>query len=316
MEPFISVIMPVYNQEKYLEETIKSVLNQSFTNFEFNIIDDGSTDNSAAIIQRYAEKDKRIKARFDENAGRSTAANKLALTSSGKFLAFIDADDIMLPYRLEKQVAFHSANPQVTASSCQCHYIDSKGNQLGIQNFTGLKNIEDATKALQENQIVHAAITGLMVKKEAYIHTGGLRKEFWYSDDLDFFNRFIELGYTLVILQQPLMKYRIHTSSATLTKPLSQLAKSDWTIHCTLLRRAGKPEISFEEFLELRKVEPLWKKIQRKRAGYSNIFFRKAGIAMMTKDYLNFCKHITAAIALSPCYVLRKLTNLNKTKPI
>jgi glycosyltransferase involved in cell wall biosynthesis len=314
MEPLVSVIMPVYNQEKYLADCIESVLNQTYRDFEFIILDDGSTDSSAEIIHKYAHKDKRIKDLYEKNAGRCIATNNLAQMAKGKLLAFLDADDNMYPQRLEKQVAFHLENPEVDGSSCHCQYINHKGDMLGKQHYPGLKTAGDSQKALTENKIIHCAITGLMTTKESFLKTGGLRSEHWYSEDLDFFNRFIEHGHSLVIIQQVLMQYRIHATAVTMQKPLGLLDKRDWTIHCTLLRRAGKPEITFEEFMAKRGLESWWKKINRKRDSYSNIFFRRAGVAMMSKDYVNFCWQLMAASMLSPAYVFRKLTNLTKAK--
>ena len=116
MSPLVSVILPVYNQEKYIAETIESVLNQTYNRFELLILDDGSTDGSAQIINEYAGRDNRITTFFEKNAGRSNATNTLAHRASGQFLALLDADDLMEPNRLERQIAFHLTNPGIEAS--------------------------------------------------------------------------------------------------------------------------------------------------------------------------------------------------------
>ncbi|HEX9152619.1 MAG TPA: glycosyltransferase family A protein, partial [Flavobacterium sp.] len=105
-EPLVSVIMPVYNQEQYLIETIESVLAQTLKDFEFIILDDGSTDQSAQIIRRYAELDKRINAFFYSNSGKCVSTNFLVNQAKAKYCAFLDADDVMLPERLERQISF------------------------------------------------------------------------------------------------------------------------------------------------------------------------------------------------------------------
>ncbi|MEO7766395.1 MAG: glycosyltransferase family A protein, partial [Ferruginibacter sp.] len=133
----VSVILPVYNQEKYLQETIESILNQSFQDFELIILDDGSTDNSPQIIRQFAAKDNRIQAYFETNSGKSLATNYLVNKAKGEWCAFLDADDVMLKQRLERQVAFHNANPGVDASSSHCNYINEKGNMFGTQRYPG-----------------------------------------------------------------------------------------------------------------------------------------------------------------------------------
>ncbi|OWP61292.1 glycosyl transferase, partial [Hymenobacter amundsenii] len=123
MPPLISVILPVYNQEKFVAETIESVLSQRFTDFELLLHDDGSTDGSAAIIRNYAGRDARIRASYGPNAGKCAATNQLVEQARGEWCAFLDADDVMLPERLGTQLAYHQAHAEVDASSCHCHYI-------------------------------------------------------------------------------------------------------------------------------------------------------------------------------------------------
>lgn len=106
-EPLVSIITPVYNSEKYISETIESVLNQTYKNWEHLIVDDCSTDNSWQLIQKYAEKDERIKIyRLDKNSGPGVARNHAIKEAKGKYIAFLDSDDIWVPYRLERHVSF------------------------------------------------------------------------------------------------------------------------------------------------------------------------------------------------------------------
>lgn len=314
MEPLISVIMPVYNQEKYLAETIQSVLDQSFQDFEFIILEDGSTDNSAEIIRKYASTDKRILPFFQSNTGKCIATNSLVAKARARWCAFLDADDVMLPERLEKQLAFHLDNPEIDASSSHCYYINEESQVLGTQYYANLQTVVESRKALANNQIVNCSFTGMMVSTKAFIETGGLRAPYWPCEDYDFVNRLIEKGYLLVIIQQKLMKYRIHSSAVTVREPLNILNKINWVNHCTLLRRAQQPEISLDNFLKLKEKDPWYFKLNRKRFSYAQIFFRRAGMAMMSKEYMRFFWQIITATFLSPALVFRKILNLNKLK--
>lgn len=111
--PYVSVIMSVYNSENYLDKAIESILNQDFTDFEFIIINDGSTDKSEAIIKRYAQSDLRIKFFSQENQGLPKSLNRGIQLARGKYIARMDADDISVPERFRKQISFLEKHPEV-----------------------------------------------------------------------------------------------------------------------------------------------------------------------------------------------------------
>ncbi len=103
----VSIVMPVYNCEKYIGEAIEGLLAQSYTDWELNAVDDCSTDNSAEIIKSFAEKDARIRYfRLDKNSGAAAARNKGIDEATGRYIAFLDSDDVWLPEKLEKQITF------------------------------------------------------------------------------------------------------------------------------------------------------------------------------------------------------------------
>lgn len=111
--PLLSVVMSVYNAEKYLSESIESILNQTFSNFEFIIVDDGSTDSSLLIIQNFMKRDDRIVLISRDNKGLPYSLNEAISVARGKYIARMDADDISLPERLEMQLAVMESNPDI-----------------------------------------------------------------------------------------------------------------------------------------------------------------------------------------------------------
>jgi len=113
MDVKVSIVMSVYNAQKYLDEAIESILNQTYSNFEFIIINDGSTDKSLEIIENYAKKDSRIIVINRENKGLIYSLNEGIRKANGKYIARMDADDISLPQRLEKQVEFMEKNKNI-----------------------------------------------------------------------------------------------------------------------------------------------------------------------------------------------------------
>src|ERR1051325_5151993 len=113
MKPAVSVIMPVYNAERYLREAVQSILNQTFSDFEFLIINDGSTDQSQLILQEYAARDARIVLKSRPNTGYTRALNELLAMARGELIARMDADDISEPQRLALQAALLRENPDL-----------------------------------------------------------------------------------------------------------------------------------------------------------------------------------------------------------
>src|SRR5688572_6243825 len=169
MSTSLSVILPVYNQEKYIAKTIESILRQSFQDFELLILDDGSTDNSSQIIREYASKDQRIFPFFEKNRGRCEATNYLVSRAKGEWCALLDADDLMLSDRLEKQISFHQNNTEIDASSCHCRYINHEGVSLGTQRYPFVKTLEECYRVRESHDFIQVAMTGIMISKKVYL---------------------------------------------------------------------------------------------------------------------------------------------------
>ena len=128
--PKVSVIIPCYNQAAFLKETVKSVINQSYTNWECIIVNDGSTDNSQEVINELCKIDSRIKCHIQQNKGLSASRNVGMNISCGEYLQFLDADDIILPTKFEKQLEQFEINPNLDISISRFRYfIGAQDNQ-------------------------------------------------------------------------------------------------------------------------------------------------------------------------------------------
>ena len=125
--PILTVLMPVYNAEKFLDESINSILIQTYSDFEFIILDDGSTDNSLKIIKAYAKKDKRIKVLTNKNNQKQAKCrNSLLKNSKTEFIAWMDADDISSPHWLQTQMDFLKQNPKIDVVSCHWDFFGDR----------------------------------------------------------------------------------------------------------------------------------------------------------------------------------------------
>jgi len=199
--PVVSVVMPVYNAEKYVRQAIVSILRQTFTCFEFLIYNDGSTDNSLEIIKSF--KDDRIKIfQSDTNQGHLVHLNKGFEIASGEFIARMDADDISFPERLERQVDFLKNNPAVGVCGS---WIKSFGDSNQITRFPQF-NDEIKVNLLSHNTFAHPAV---MIRK-AVLAQNGVKycKDFTTSQDYKMWVDLVPVT-RFYNIPQVLLKYRL-----------------------------------------------------------------------------------------------------------
>ena len=211
--PKISLIMSVYNGEDYLAETVESVLCQTFTEWEFIIINDCSTDNTSKILAEYASKDARVKVHTNEtNLRLPSSLNKALSLAEGKYIARMDADDICMPDRLQKQYDFMEANPNVDLSSCR--FLTLKNGAYSSGGCGG-KGDSESIKALLlvTNPILHPGI----IAKADVIKELGYDKNFTCTEDMELWTRFVLNNKRVEILSEYLMIYRLHDKQITET---------------------------------------------------------------------------------------------------
>lgn len=206
--PLISVIMPCYNREKYVVEAIESILNQTYTNFEFIIIDDCSTDNTFEIVKEYAKKDNRILAlKNDKNYCYVHSLNKGIEIAKGKYIARMDDDDISLPERFEKQVEFLEKNEDIIVLGT---FIEIFSDDMKKYNSWIEETETEVLKILINffNPICHPSV---MIRK-SFLEEKKLNysKEFEFSEEYYLWNQIIEKGGKIANLPDILLKYRRH----------------------------------------------------------------------------------------------------------
>lgn len=208
--PLISVIMSVYNGEEYLRESIESILTQSFKNFEFIVINDGSTDNSLQIINSF--NDKRIVLINQKNTGLAVALNNGIKTAKGKYIARMDADDISVATRLEMQLDFMENNQEYVIIGSNAIVIDQNANYVYT---TDLPTIDgQLRKLLPSSPFMHSSV---MVKKNSIEECGYYYEaisKLYSFEDVILWNKLCKLG-AIANIKTPLIKYRIQPFAAT-----------------------------------------------------------------------------------------------------
>lgn len=201
----ISVVMGAYNSEKYISEAIESIINQTYKNFEFIIIDDCSADKTNMIIRKYAVKDNRIKLiNNSNNMGLTYCLNKGIKIAKGKYIARMDTDDIALPSRLEKQFSYLENHKNVVVLGSWAFDIDENGKIIQERNVPKYnKDIVNLIKLV--SPMIHPTV--MFRKKEINI-IGGYNEDFKLSQGYELWFRCIAKGYHMENLSERLLYYR------------------------------------------------------------------------------------------------------------
>lgn len=218
VNPTVSVLMPVYNAQQYVAEAVESILAQTFKDFEFIIIDDGSTDASLKILEAYAAKDERIRLTSRKNQGLTPTLNEMLSKANGEFIAIIENDDVALSERLARQVEFLQGEPDVVCVSGAHELIDEKGRLL-----TRLEIPEHNDQIQQLALAGHGSIChpGAMIRRVSLIQIGGYNETMRMAHDLDLWLRLGEVG-ALANLKDTMVKYRLRTDSISGQNPTQQ----------------------------------------------------------------------------------------------
>lgn len=223
-KPQVTVLMPVYNAARFLAEAIKSILGQSFTDFEFLIINDGSTDKSLDIIKQFAVQDKRIKIINRKNKGLVASLNEGVGLAKGKYIARQDADDISLPARLEQQLEYLENHPDTGLLGTNLKVIDEKGEQVppSIANVDLLTSPDDLKLAeIFSNQFAH----GSVIVRTDLIKESNYDDSYKHAEDYDLWTR-ISHKTALANLKEPLYVWRFHEKGVTATKSAAMKAQA------------------------------------------------------------------------------------------
>jgi glycosyltransferase involved in cell wall biosynthesis len=202
-EPKVSAIIPAYNAERFLGQAIGSVLAQTHPVSECIVVDDGSTDGTAAVAERHGDRVRLIR---QPNAGVAAARNRGAREARGELLAFLDADDRWLPERVERQVEALRSRPGVEAVVCATRVVNGELEPLGVLE-------QDPTVTPDDMLLCRARVvstsSNLLIKRSAFERIGGFDKRLSTSADWALMFRLVAAD-TLAVLSDPLVEYRVH----------------------------------------------------------------------------------------------------------
>ena len=303
----LSVIMSVKNGEKFLHKAIDSVLNQTFKNFEFVIINNDSSDSTQEILENFIKKDSRIKILTNFNNETLYQARIKAIKEAKyEWCALMDADDECHPQRFQKQVDFinNTEFENLAVVSTYGKYINK--NSTTVANFfSGPKDINQFKNIFSNNDSFAIIDPSSIIKKDIFFKIGGYLENN-IAADLDFYYKIAEAGYLIQTIASPLYYYRIHGGGYGVKNTMKQCKATHLLNYNMRLRRSGKEEITEQQF-----NINFWNKasyrIPRKILDYSKTYYKISTHSFIEKKIFTFFLNIILAFLFSPRYVLKKI---------
>jgi glycosyltransferase involved in cell wall biosynthesis len=216
--PAVSIVIPTYNRAALISESITSVLRQSYSNFEVIVVDDGSTDATADVVNAFS--DKRLIFLRQENKGRSAARNRAITCARGRYIAFLDSDDIYLEDKLERQIAYMESHPDVGMTYTSALCIDASGDLLPR------KYEATVSGNIQEDIAFYIPVTitlpTVMVRREVFDTVGGFDEAMCRFEDTDMWRR-ISKSYSIGAIQEYTCKLRTHGGNCLMAQDPDQI---------------------------------------------------------------------------------------------
>lgn len=257
--PTVSVILPVFNAEKYLENALVSLSNQTFKNFEVIAIDDGSGDGSARILERFAKEDVRFRLISRPNTGIVGALEDARKLAKGRYIARMDADDWSDPNRFDRQIELLDANSDLVAIGSDVIFMDEDGNRVeNCKRETDPIKIRNALLSGDGGALIHPSV---MFRAVAVESVGGYRRSSQFLEDLDLFLRLDLIG-TLSNCSESLLKYRVHAKSINFQRIASRESTKKSVLQNAHeirgLRYRQKSRPSGEDFCDQRRLHRKW----------------------------------------------------------
>lgn len=238
--PTVSVVMSVYNGAATLHDSVRSILSQQGVEFEFVIVNDGSTDASTGILDELARADRRIRVIHQDNRGLTRALIVGCAAASGAYIARQDADDLSLPDRLRNELAVIEAHRDAVLVSCGTRFVGPKRELLYEKSHAG--DATDGLLTLDWEQLRGPAGHGsTLFRRDFYNTVGGYREQFYFAQDLDLWTRLVEHG-RYITIPEVLYEVSVALTSISSLQRRRQIECARSVLEAARLRRTGLDE--------------------------------------------------------------------------
>ncbi|MCI5779184.1 MAG: glycosyltransferase family 2 protein [Lentisphaeria bacterium] len=312
----LTICICAYNAEKYIAETLESLLAQSCTNFKLLVVDDCSTDRTLSIIQSFKNKgwrDFEIIS-LSRNGGLAHARKIAEQVVKTEFMQFVDADDLVLPHSAERLRNYLLANQQCMAVGCWAEYINENSEKIGGGIFLGPQSREEFFSLVKNNKLIFISASA-MFRTEIAKRVGGRALAGFPNDgiryqdmceDLDLWMRMSDLyieGKYIVVLPEVLLLYRKIPKSVS-TNSYAMLLRIKHIKYNLLRRRSGNSELSFSDYM---KQLSRWQRTCYAYVDWTLGLYKQAGFFYMKKNFLLFILYMGCATLFNPMYVWDKI---------
>ncbi len=273
-EPRISVVMPVHNGGRFLDEAILSIRNQTLCQIELIIVENGSTDDSYQTATRHAAADPRVRVIKLAQGDLITALNHGIEAARAPWIARMDGDDVALPERLERQLAVLDEQPDIAVLGTYGWIISATGRQVGM--FRAGPTTREEFQRAGRDELIYLLSPSVVFSREVALALGGFNHGYPTAGDVEFWSRIAD-GHLVLALPEPLVCYRIHAEAIS-TRRFDQQMRNARRAKLNLVRRrGGEREVSKEEFEEIERRQPMAARARRRLAVQSQYCYRRGG---------------------------------------
>lgn len=301
--PPVSVIMAVYNGQRFLGEAIDSILSQTHERLEFIIVDDGSTDETPGMLAEYARRDPRIQVVSQTNQDQPASLNTALRLARYEWVAVIDHDDVSLPERLETQLRTVVDAPEIRVLGTSAIDVTVDGAEIGFRTPSP-SSIDEFRQLRDTGGWIGLVHPSALMHRETIIGLGGYDPQFGAAADSELWSRVAD-HHIVLSLPVPLVRYRVHTESMSFTRFFEQQHAVRWLRSRQTARWRQEPPPTSEQFLRSQRGLRSWRGVNYRRQDLVSLFTWRARMAHAVGKRWRERQWILAAYALAPKRALR-----------
>jgi glycosyltransferase involved in cell wall biosynthesis len=297
----ISVVMPSYNSAEFIDEAIRSVLAQTYRDFELLVCDDGSSDDTLAIADAFAAQDPRVRVLRNSHGGVSRNCNAGLQAARFPWIARLDADDVALPDRLERQMAAALERPEVVAWGGDARLVNRHGAYLRHVRL-GPRNLREYEDLRAGDRVIYILGPTVMFRRDLALELGGYDPRFDSAEDIDLLNRLADRG-PVLSLPHTMTLYRVHGSSVTSDKSARQQVLFEFMRERARAGKAGL-RIDLDDFLREREERSATARLIGWMGGRARQYYRNTSIHLAEGRYVDAAGSAMLALVCGPTFTM------------
>jgi glycosyltransferase involved in cell wall biosynthesis len=300
----ISVIMPAYNASRFIRQALDSILRQTYQDFEVIVVDDGSIDDTLHILQDYARRDPRFTVIQNDHGGACKARNTAIAIARHPWIASLDADDVALPNRFERQLAAASQQPEVVVWGSYMQQINVDDKVIGLIR-QGPNSVAEFNAIDRSQRTLYVNNSSSMFRRDLAQQLGGFDERLKAGQDTELWDRMAQHG-PIVILPEALGQYRIHGTSITAKRFTEQYKVHSFLRARNLAQKHGQT-LTLEQYMATYDDVPPMRRFFRSMSINGQRYYRNAGVLLAEKRYLPAVGSMALAFLYHPGFATQRI---------